>query len=134
MDVCESLLQLKKAATLYHEEQWQPTLRVLEALHILPLDAEARRDVVSITRKAEEFKTYDENITKNFSEIALMAMNTLYKLHEALKHSLTRDSSTVLFEYRHQARSLMMWAGMLRFRMSSETYSQLTRLDVYVRE
>lgn len=27
----------------------------------------------------------------------------------------------------------MMWAGMLRFRMSNETYSQLTRLDVYVR-
>lgn len=26
-----------------------------------------------------------------------------------------------------------MWAGMLRFRMSNETYSQLTRLDVYVR-
>lgn len=33
---------------------------------------------------------------------------------------------------RKKARALMMWAGMLRFRMSSETYSQLTRLDVFV--
>ncbi|WFD25749.1 nuclear pore complex subunit [Malassezia nana] len=96
MDVCESLLQLKRAATLYHESQWQPALQALEALHILPLDAESRRDVVSITRKAEDFKTYDETITMNFSDIALMAMNTLYQLHEAIKKAPTRDNSTVL--------------------------------------
>ena len=89
--------------------------------------------MVSITRKAEEFSSYDENITKNFSDIVLMAMTLLYKLHEQLKSSITRSGSGVLFEYRSQARSLMMWAGMLRFRMSNETYSQLTRLDVYVR-
>lgn len=131
-NVCHTLLELKRAASLYAVGDYEPALQTLEALHILPLDAEARKDVVSITRKAEEFKNYDENLTKNFSEIALMAMNTLYKLHEALKTSVTRAQSTLLFEYRSQARALMMWAGMLRFRMSNETYSQLTRLDVYV--
>ncbi|KAL4399838.1 nuclear pore complex subunit [Malassezia pachydermatis] len=132
MDTCRTLLQLKRAATLYRDEQWAPALQTLESLHLLPLDAEARADVVSITRKAEAFKSYDDNITKNFSEIVLMAMNVLFKLHEVLQNSVTRADSTVLFEYRSQARALMMWAGMLRFRMSNETYSQLTRLDVYI--
>lgn len=130
--VCQTLLGLKKAVSLYNDNQLLPALQTLEALHLLPLDAEARKDVVSITRKAEEFKTYDENITKNFSDIVLMAMTLLYKLHQELKNSITRSNSGALYEYRSQARALMMWAGMLRFRMSNETYSQLTRLDVYI--
>lgn len=130
--VCHTLLGLKKAVSLYNDGQLVPALQALEALHLLPLDAEARKDVVSITRKAEEFKSYDENITKNFSEVVLMAMTLLYKLHQELKDSISRSGSQVLHEYRSQARSLMMWAGMLRFRMSNDTYSQLTRLDVYI--
>ena len=109
-----------------------PALQSLEALHVLPLDAEARKDVVSITRRAEEFKEYDENVAKNCADIALMAMTVLYKLHQELKASVHRTGAGALLEYRSQARALMMWAGMLRFRMSNETYSQLTRLDVYV--
>lgn len=145
-DVCRTLLGLKRAVSLNAAGQHSQALHMLEELRILPLDPESRRDVVSITRKAEEFKSYDENITKNFAEIALMAMTILYTLHQELKNSVHRTGSEVrapaphvvltpqaLFEYRSQARALMMWAGMLRFRMSNETYSQLTRLDVYVR-
>lgn len=133
MQVCHTLLDLKRAASLYRAEQLPAALQVLETLRLLPLDAESRKDVMSITRKAEEFKAYDDTITKNFSDIVLMAMNLLYKLHRTLKDSMDRTNSTVLFEYQSQARALMMWAGMLRFRMSNETYCQLTRLDVYVR-
>ena len=133
MDVCRTLLGLKQAASLYRSEQLTSALQVLESLHVLPLDTESRKDVVSITRKAESFKLYDDSITMNFSDIVLMAMNLLYKLHQSLKESMERTNSVVLFEYQSQARALMMWAGMLRFRMSNETYCQLTRLDVFVR-
>ncbi|WFC98722.1 nuclear pore complex subunit [Malassezia yamatoensis] len=130
--VCHALLGIKKAVSLYSNKEYSVALQILQSLHLFPLDMDSRKDVVSITRKAEEFKTYDDNITKNFSEIVLMAMTLLYKLHQELKNSTTRSSSSVLYEYRAQARALMMWAGMLRFRMSNETYSQLTRLDVYI--
>lgn len=130
--VCHTLLGLKKAASQYAAGLLAPALQSLEALHVLPLDAEARKDVVSITRRAEEFKEYDENVAKNCADIALMAMTVLYKLHQELKASVHRTGAGALLEYRSQARALMMWAGMLRFRMSNETYSQLTRLDVYV--
>ena len=132
-DRCRTLLGLKQAASLYRSEQLTSALQVLESLHVLPLDTESRKDVVSITRKAESFKLYDDSITMNFSDIVLMAMNLLYKLHQSLKESMERTNSVVLFEYQSQARALMMWAGMLRFRMSNETYCQLTRLDVFVR-
>ncbi|WFD29131.1 nuclear pore complex subunit [Malassezia sp. CBS 17886] len=131
-DVCHTLLGLKRAVSLYDDNQLLPALQVLEGLHVLPLDTDARKDVVSITRKAEDFKNYDETITRNFSDVVLMAMTILYKLHQSLKDSVTRTDSGALFEYRSQARALMMWAGMLRFRMSNDTYSQLTRLDVYI--
>lgn len=130
--VCHTLLGLKKSASLYAAGQLAQALQTLEALQVLPLDAEARKDVVSITRRAEEFKEYDENIAKNCADIALMAMTVLYKLHQELKSSVHRTGAGALLEYRSQARALMMWAGMLRFRMSNETYSQLTRLDVYI--
>jgi hypothetical protein len=36
-----------------------------------------------------------------------------------------------LAEYRKMARSLTIFAGMLRYRMSQEVYQQLTRLDAF---
>ena len=126
-------MRLKHAASLYRSEQLTSALQVLESLHDVPVVAEARTDGVALSRKAESFKLYDDSITMNFSDIVLMAMNLLYKLHQSLKESMERTNSVVLFEYQSQARALMMWAGMLRFRMSNETYCQLTRLDVFVR-
>lgn len=35
-------------------------------------------------------------------------------------------------EYRNKARCLMLFAGMLRLRIEPSTFSQLTRLDVYL--
>ncbi|PWZ03679.1 NIC-domain-containing protein [Testicularia cyperi] len=131
-DTCRRLLELKKAVGLHTDGQHLQALQAIEALRILPLDAESRRDIVAITKKAEEFKEVDENIARNFSEIVLMTMTILYKLHQELKESIHRSGTGAMEEYRAQARALMMWAGMLRFRMSSETYSQLTRLDVFI--
>lgn len=131
-DTCRRLLELKKAVGLQSEGRHLEALQTIEALRILPLDGESRKDVVAITRKAEEFKEVDENIARNFSEIVLMTMTMLYKLHQELKESIHRSGTSAMDEYRAQARALMMWAGMLRFRMSSETYSQLTRLDVFI--
>ncbi|TKY89944.1 hypothetical protein EX895_001242 [Sporisorium graminicola] len=131
-DTCRRLLELKKAVGLHSDGQNVQALQTIEALRILPLDAESRKDVVAITRKAEEFKEVDENIARNFSEIVLMTMTILYNLHQELKESIHRSGTSAMDEYRAQARALMMWAGMLRFRMSSETYSQLTRLDVFI--
>ncbi|EPQ25972.1 uncharacterized protein PFL1_06427 [Pseudozyma flocculosa PF-1] len=131
-DTCRCLLELKKGFGLYSDEHFVQALQTIEALRLLPIDAESRKDIVAITRKAEEFKEVDENVARNLDAIAIMTMQTLYELHKALKESVHRSGTAAMEQYRAQARALMMWAGMLRFRMSSETYSQLTRLDVFI--
>jgi nuclear pore complex protein Nup93 len=51
-----------------------------------------------------------------------------------LKESPYGDASRQqkMNDVRKKARALMMYAGMLRYRLSGDTYSHLTRLDVFL--
>lgn len=71
-----------------------------------------------------------------------MTMDILYKVHASLKSSNTSGIATTgagegkearLAEVRNKARSLMMFAGMLRFRIEQAVFAQLTRLDAFIR-
>lgn len=89
---------------------------------------------MSITRKAESFKDVDESISRNFSDVLLLTMNLLSKLHALVKESPFGEAGKQarLVEIRNKARALMLFAGMLRLRIEQSTFSQLTRLDVYL--
>ena len=152
-ETCRILLTLKSCFQLFSTSEWEKALNTLESLDLIPL----KGDVVTITRKAESFKDVDDNIGKNFSEILLLAMNCISKLYLGLKDTPFGDASrqqvcgkdvrTVdadahthrlfpslqrMAEYRSKARALMLFAGMLRLRIEPSTFSQLTRLDVYL--
>lgn len=130
-ETCRILLRLKEAFTLYEQQnRLEDSLEIIESLNIIPLDG----DLVSIIRRAEEFKELDESILRNFDTVLLTTMNVLYKIHSGLKESPYGDASRQqkMNEIRKKARALMMYAGMLRYRLSGETYSQLTRLDVFL--
>ena len=96
---------------------------MIESLEMIPL----KGDVVWITRKAEEFKEIDASISSNLSDVLLMTMSILAKLHAQLRASLFGDAGKqrVMVELRTKARALLTYAGQLRLRMSNETYSQL---------
>jgi nuclear pore complex protein Nup93 len=93
---------------------------------LLPL----KGDIVTITRKAEEFKEVDPAIVANLSDILLMTMQILSRMHTALRTSFFGDSSKqkAMIDLRNKARVLLTYAGQLRFRMSNETYSHLLTL------
>ncbi|KAE8233911.1 hypothetical protein CF326_g1051 [Tilletia indica] len=128
---CRTLLGLKEFIDLYVARDYEKALERMEALNLIPL---AAQDVSVIPRKAEEFKAADENITRNLSDLLIITMKIIHQLHQALKDSPYGDASRQqrMLDLRNKARNLMSWAGMLRLRMSNETYSQLTRLDVYI--
>ena len=44
-------------------------------------------DIASINRRADDFRDLDEPIAHNFSDILIVTMNCLFKLHQALKES-----------------------------------------------
>jgi nuclear pore complex protein Nup93 len=129
-ETCNILLRLKEAFALQEQNRLEDALNVIEQLNIIPLDG----DLVTIIRRAEEFKELDESILRNFDTVLLTTMNILYKIHAALKESPYGDASRQqkMNDIRKKARALMMYAGMLRYRLSGETYSHLTRLDVFL--
>ncbi|KAK0555403.1 nuclear pore complex subunit [Tilletia horrida] len=128
---CRMLLGLKEFVELYVTNKYEKALERIESLNLIPLSAQ---DVSVIPRKADEFKSVDESISQNLSELLVVTMKIIHDLHQVLKDSPYGDAPRQqrMLDLRNKARNLMTWAGMLRLRMSNETYSQLTRLDVHI--
>ncbi|GAA6062838.1 hypothetical protein JCM10212_001844 [Sporobolomyces blumeae] len=129
-ETCEVLMRLKEAMGQYERAELEQALQTIESTSLLPLSS----DLVAIIRASEDLKDVDDSIVRNLDVVLLTTMTILYKLHQQLKESPYGDQSRQqkMIELRGKARSLMMFAGMLRYRLTSETYSQLTRLDVFL--
>lgn len=156
---CRLLLDLHRAVSLVRSaasgnddgaaaDQLEKALSVLEATDLFPLSASSRSDVVSLSRRAEGFfRKVDESVGRNLSELLLLTMDVLYRVHARLKRARENNvgggaggdvtgaeaREARLQEVRNQARALMMFAGMLRFRIEQGVFAQLTRLDAFIR-
>ena len=66
-----------------------------------------------IIKAAEDFKSLDDAIVRNFDAILLTAMNLLFSIHTQLKESPYGDSSRQqkMADIKRKARALMMFAG-----------------------
>ncbi|GAA5917547.1 hypothetical protein JCM8208_005072 [Rhodotorula glutinis] len=130
-ETCEVLMRLKEALSLYESGKLEQALQTIESTNLIPLHS----DLVHLIRAAEDLASVDDAIVRNLDAVLVATMTVLYRLHQQLKESpYGADPSRQqrMQELRGKARSLMMFAGMLRYRLTSETYSQLTRLDVYL--
>ncbi|GAA5993540.1 hypothetical protein JCM10908_000639 [Rhodotorula pacifica] len=130
-ETCETLMRLKEALSAYEHGQLEQALQTIESTNLIPLHS----DLVHLIRAAEDVNSVDDAIVRNLDIVLVATMTVLYKLHQQLKESpFGGDASRQqrMQEYRAKARSLMTFAGMLRYRLSSDTYSQLTRLDVFI--
>jgi nuclear pore complex protein Nup93 len=95
-------------------------------------------DVTVITKRAEEFKDHDDAITRNVHVFLPLTMDILHKQHEIIKRSVYSDPGRTepealwqtLVALRTKSRSLMVFAGMLKYRMSADIYAHLARMDV----
>ncbi|KAG4305809.1 hypothetical protein PORY_000719 [Pneumocystis oryctolagi] len=129
-DACKILLKMADARTAYIEGKWEQSLAIIEQLNIIPLDCNV--DIGAIKKQAQDFVSLHESIARNVSGLLVMSMESLYKLNNKLKMSPFVDSSrnAKLTELRKRAKSVMIYAGMIQYRMSSEIYSHISRLDV----
>lgn len=104
-ETCRVLLTLKESLLAYEQGRLERTLevrrlpsaslhdlysrvslpshQVIESIAFLPLSS----DISAINRRADEFKDLDEPIAQNFSDVLIVTMNCLFKLHQALKES-----------------------------------------------
>ncbi|GJJ69903.1 nuclear pore complex protein Nup93 [Entomortierella parvispora] len=130
LETCGILLKLVEFMELYERAKYEAAVSVIEELDLIPLEA----DMTMIAKKAERFQNLDECVARNFPDVLLKTMESLYKLYQTLKSSPydeagRRDHMTML---KRRARTLMMFAGSIKFRMPADTYARLNRLDVMI--
>jgi len=120
----------------------------MESTDLIPLTG----DIAKITRRAEEFRDLHESLQKNLQTYLTLTMDTLAGVHQRMKGSTVADATKqmvcsnpllplphvdihilqTLAEIRRKSRSLMVFAGILKYRMSPDVYSYLARLDVEI--
>ncbi|BGP26679.1 nuclear pore complex protein Nup93 [Rhodotorula toruloides] len=130
-ETCEVLMRLKDAMGVYEQGKLEQALQTIESTNLIPLHS----DLVHLIRAAEDLNSVDDAIVRNLDVVLVATMTILYKLHQQLKDSPfggDQSRQQKMQELRAKARSLMTFAGMLRYRLTAETYSQLMRLDTFL--
>ncbi|KAI5989751.1 nucleoporin-interacting protein NIC96 [Pisolithus albus] len=125
------LLRVREAINAKNAGRPDVALDIMESTDLIPLDG----DVAKITRRAEEFKDLHDALQRNLQIYLPLTMDCLAALHQSIKTSSAITEATrqmSLTTLRKKARSLMVFAGILKYRMSPDVYSYLARLDVEI--
>ncbi|KAH8990608.1 nucleoporin-interacting protein NIC96 [Lactarius akahatsu] len=129
-DAVVKLLRVREALGAKAEGRLDRALEIIESTDLVPLDG----DVAKINRRAEEFKDLHDALQRNLQTYLPLAMDAIAGVYQKVKASNVPDASRqmTLAALRKKSRSLMVFAGMLRYRLSPDVYSYLARLDVEV--
>ncbi|KAI6153159.1 nucleoporin-interacting protein NIC96 [Pisolithus tinctorius] len=125
------LLRVREAINAKNAGRPDVALEIMESTDLIPLDG----DVAKITRRAEEFKDLHDALQRNLQVYLPLTMDCLAALHQSIKASSAVTEATrqmSLTTLRKKSRPLMVFAGILKYRMSPDVYSYLARLDVEI--
>jgi len=124
------LLRIREAMVAKEAGRPEVALEVMEGLDMVPLDG----DVAKITKRADEFKDLHEALQRNLHTYLVLVVDALAAAHQKVKNSVAPDATKKmqLASLRKKSRSLIMFAGMLKYRMSPDVYSYLARVDVEI--
>jgi len=129
-DAVIRLLKIREAMNAKIAGRPEVALDVMESTDLIPLSG----DVAKITKRAEEFKDLHDALQRNLQVYLHLTMDALAGVHQKVKSSAVADTTRqmTLASVRKKSRSLMIFAGILKYRMSPEIYSYLARLDVEI--
>ncbi|KAG5636549.1 hypothetical protein H0H81_007679 [Sphagnurus paluster] len=124
------LLRIREAKDQLAVGKPEVAIDIMESTELIPLTG----DVAKITRRAEEFKDIHEALQRNLQTYLPLTMEALAGVHQKVKSSSVPDATRqmTLSAIRKKSRSLMIFAGILKYRMSPDIYSYLARLDVEI--
>ncbi|KAJ2076567.1 nuclear pore complex subunit [Coemansia sp. RSA 988] len=146
VNTCTTLLAIMDFLNSHRRGAYEEALETIEATQLLPLASAKTNgstsvangmnnsDVAMATQYSERVRALDDSITRNFSLVLLSTMDTLSRLYAGLKESMFLDAikQANMQILRKKARTLMVFAGMIQFRMPSDTYAKLNRMDVFM--
>ncbi|KAI0682706.1 nucleoporin-interacting protein NIC96 [Cytidiella melzeri] len=129
-DAVIRLLRVREAMYAKEAGRAELALEIIESIDLVPMDG----DVGKITRRAEEFRDLPEALQRNLQTFLTLTMDALAIVHQKVKSSVAAEATRqmTLVSLRKKSRSLMIFAGILKYRMSPDVYSYLARLDVEI--
>ncbi|KAF8665105.1 hypothetical protein AX16_000572 [Volvariella volvacea WC 439] len=129
-DAVVRLLRIREALDSKNAGRPEAALEIMESTELIPLDG----DVSKISRKAEEFKELHDALQRNLQTYLPLTMDVLAAMHKRVKASALADATRQmsLASIRRKSRSLMVFAGILKYCLSPDVYSYLARLDVEI--
>jgi len=119
---------------LYHENQHETALDVIQKIKLIPLSTD------DVEQKVTSFRQYSDEVRQALPDILLATMNILYVKYKKTKSDVStpvkglrkmtdKDDSHVSL-IRQQARALVTFAGLLPYRMPGDTNARLVQLEV----
>ncbi|KAM6497845.1 nucleoporin-interacting protein NIC96 [Amanita muscaria] len=129
-DAVVRLLKIREAMNAKAAGRPEVALDIMESTDLIPLSS----DVAKITKRAEEFKDFHDALQRNLQVYLQLTMDALSGIHQKAKSSIVADTTRqmTLATVRKKSRSLIIFAGILKYRMSPDIYSYLARLDVEI--
>ncbi|RPD59374.1 nucleoporin-interacting protein NIC96 [Lentinus tigrinus ALCF2SS1-7] len=129
-DAVIRLLRVREAMDAKDAGRVETALELMESTDLIPMDG----DVAKITKRAEEFRELPDALQRNLQTFLTLTMDVLAAVHQKTKASSLPDVTRqmTLASLRKKSRSLIIFAGNLKYRMSPDVYSYLARLDVEI--
>lgn len=130
------ILDLITFFDLYHSGNTEEALEIIRQLQLLPLTSEA------VEHKVKTFRNYTDEIRRCLPDVLLATMNLLHTQYKNARstapasplpvHGIRDDGGkeTYLNYIRSQSKALIMFAGMLPYRLPGDTYARLVQVEV----
>ncbi|KAJ4487137.1 Nup93/Nic96-domain-containing protein [Lentinula edodes] len=142
-DACVKLLKILEASERGRDGHVERALEIIESTALVPLDVattsgkESEVDVMKVTKKAEEFTLQHEALQRCLPVYLVLCMDALSGVASKIKsgggvHAGEAQIHATLAILRKKSRALMVYAGLLEYRMSPEVYGYLARGDVEI--
>lgn len=117
---CQNLLHILEIKSLFMDCSWKLTLEKIFNLNILPeSDENTAREI------ATQYSLLNDNISKCIPNLLLFSMVSISNLSAQYDEHSTEYSELVL-----TARCLMVYSGLIEFKMQRDTYALLNKYDI----
>jgi len=121
------LLGLATFFDLYRTGSFNKALEKIKELDMLPFESRF------LEEKVNSFKHYSDSIRRNFAEVLLAAMECLLRIYNAYRSTgggMDPAREGFLAGLKQEAKTLIMFSGMIQFRMPGNAHASLVRMEV----
>jgi nuclear pore complex protein Nup93 len=136
-ETCQVLLGMIEARKAFLNGRWEASIsvylfnfnliQIIEDLDLIPLSGSPS----TLKRYAQNVPLLSDAVAKNIPVLLVMVMQALVNISKQLREAVFGDPSKErkLVEGRRRGGNIVIFAGLIQYRMGGEVYEMLTRLE-----